>query len=85
MFSISVGKFAFFEATSVKAFLFIDLLLVTLFFVSGSDGCCFFYGFISIGAPFKQNVFANLFIAHSVAFFLINRVKKRASEKKNRG
>ena len=28
----------------------------------------FFYGFISIGAPFKQNVFANLFIAHSVAF-----------------
>ena len=82
MFSISVGKFAFFEATSVKAFLFIDLLLVTLFFVSGSDGCCFFYGFISIGAPFKQNVFANLFIAHSVAFFNKQGKKNERAKKK---
>ena len=31
----------------------------------------YFYGFVSIGAPFKQNVFINLLIAHAIAFIVI--------------
>lgn len=31
----------------------------------------YFYGFVSIGAPFKQNVFINLLIAHTIAFVVI--------------
>ena len=31
----------------------------------------FFYNFISIGAPFKQNIFLNLLIPHTISFFLI--------------
>lgn len=37
----------------------------------------FFYGFVAIGAPFRRNVFVNLFIAHAVAFILIRTVLKR--------
>jgi hypothetical protein len=31
----------------------------------------YFYGFVSIGAPFKKNVFINLLIAHAIAFIVI--------------
>lgn len=31
----------------------------------------YFYGFMSIGASFKQNVFMHLFIAHAIAFIII--------------
>ena len=31
----------------------------------------YFYGFVSIGAPFKKNVFINLLIAHTIAFIVI--------------
>lgn len=37
----------------------------------------FFYGFVTIGASFRRNVFVNLFIAHAVAFILIRTVLKR--------
>jgi hypothetical protein len=36
----------------------------------------YFYGFVSIGAPFKQNVFINLLLAHSIAFVIIKAIVK---------
>jgi len=39
----------------------------------------FFYGFTSIGAPFKQNIFLNLLIVHIISFKAIRVVLQKVS------
>lgn len=44
----------------------------------------YFYGFVSIGAPFKQNVFINLFLSHTIAFVGIKIIWRKCSKRGTR-